>query len=153
MAKMDENEANPIESIIVLDSDIAELERLKTFIDTFCEVESVQMETCFQLQIALEELVLNIINYGQCEPKKGAIRFSIKRQGDEIIAALSDPGVSFNPLEAPPPDLAADVRDRQVGGLGIHLVRNFMQSICYERCEGRNCLYFTKRLNPVLGAA
>lgn len=144
------NETNPSESVIVLDSNITELERLKAFIDTFCKIESVQEETCFQLQIVLEELVFNTMKYGRCEPKEGAIRLSMNRRGDEVSVVLSDTGISFNPLEVPPPDLTADVHDRQVGGLGIHLVRNLVQSIRYERREDRNYLYFTKRLNPVL---
>ena len=150
---MGENKFNPIESVIALDSDIAELERLKAFIDKFCEVESVQEGICIQLQIALEELVLNTMNYGQCEPKEGAIGLSMKRQGDELIIVFSDTGMSFNPLEAPPPDLTGDVRDRQVGGLGIHLVRNLVESIRYERREGRNFLYFTKHVHSVSDTA
>jgi len=148
---MGENEAGPEEKVLALDSDLAELERLKAFVDTFCEAESVTGETCFQLQIVLEELVLNTIKYGECQPKKEAIRLSIRRQGDEVRAVLSDSGIEFNPLEAPPPDLTASMRDRPLGGLGIHLVRNLLQSIHYERREGRNYLYFVKRLNQDSG--
>ena len=148
---MGENEAGPEEKVLALDSDLAELERLKAFVDTFCEAESVTGETCFQLQIVLEELVLNTIKYGECEPKKDAIRLVIKREGDEVRAVLSDSGISFNPLEAPPPDLTASVADRPLGGLGIHLVRHFLPSIRYERREGRNYLYFTKPIDPGSG--
>ena len=150
---MGENKTNSIQSVIELDSDVAELERLRVFIDTFCGAAFLSEETCYQLQIALEELVINVMNYGQCNPQKGAIRLSMRRQADEIVGVLSDRGISFNPLDAPAPDLTADVRDRQIGGLGIHLVRNLLQSLRYERSEGWNYLYFTKQVNPTPGVS
>jgi len=150
---MRENETGHEESVLALDSDIAELERLTAFIDQFCKLEAVPAETCGQLQVALEELVLNVIKYGECEPKKDAIRLVIRREGDEVRAVLFDTGVFFNPLDVPPPDLTGSVLDRPLGGLGIHLVRDLLQSIRYERCEGRNYLYFVKRLNPDSGKA
>lgn len=148
---MRENETGPGESVLALDSDIAELERLREFIDAFCRLEKMPEKTCYQLQVALEELVLNAIKYGECEPKKDAIRLVIKRENDEVRAVLSDSGISFNPLEAPPPDLTASVADRPLGGLGIHLVRHFLPSIRYERREGRNYLYFAKPIDSGSG--
>jgi anti-sigma regulatory factor (Ser/Thr protein kinase) len=143
------NERNHAEQEITLDSDIAELEQLKTFVDKFCEIESLSEEICYHLQIVLEELILNAMKYGQCEPAKGSIQLSIKRQGNDVLAVLSDNGIPFNPLEAAPPDLISDVVDRQVGGLGIHLVRNLVHSLRYERRDGRNYLYFAKHVNPI----
>jgi serine/threonine-protein kinase RsbW len=145
---MRENETGHGESVLTLDSDIVELERLTAFVDAFCQRETVPAEACSQLQVALEELALNVIKYGECEPKKDAIRLAIRREGDEVRAVLCDTGVFFNPLDVPPPDLTSSVQDRPLGGLGIHLVRNLLESIRYERCEGRNYLYFVKRLNP-----
>jgi len=147
------DDVHSVERGITLDSDIAELERLKIFVDEFCEGESLPEEICYPLHVALEELVLNTMKYGRCEPAKGAIRLAMKRQADEVIVELSDTGISFNPLEAAAPDFSSDVLDRQVGGLGIHLVRNLVHSIRYERRGGRNHLYFTKRISPVPGAA
>jgi len=150
---MQEKKTNPAERVLALDSDIGELERLRAFIDAFCELEGVPEETCCKLQVALEELVLNAIKYGGCEPKKGAIRLAMSREGAEVRAELSDSGISFNPLDVPPPDLTGSLRDRPLGGLGIHLVRNLMQSIRYERREGQNYLYLVKRVNPDSGTA
>ncbi len=147
-APMRENEANPGKNVLSLDSDITELQRLKAFIDRFCELEGVPEEACYQLQIALEELVLNSIKYGGCKPGKGKIRLTLEREGDEVRAVLSDNGISFNPLEAPMPDLTGSLRDRPVGGLGIHLVRHLIKSIRYERRAGRNYLFLTKPVNP-----
>ncbi len=136
----------PGESVLTLKSDLAELDRLREFIDGFCDSAGISQETCHQLHVVLEELVTNTIRYGGCEPKEGAIRLSIRKKGDAVGVELSDSGVDFNPLDAPSPDLTKSLLDRPVGGLGIHLVRRLVPSIRYERRGGRNYLYLTKPL-------
>jgi serine/threonine-protein kinase RsbW len=147
MDNMRENQTNSDENVLELDSDVTELLRLRSFIDTFCQLEGVPEEACYKLQVAIEELVLNTIKYGQCDPKNSAIRVVLKREGGEIHTLLTDRGIRFNPLEAPTPDLTANLRDRPVGGLGIHIVRHLIPSIRYERREGRNYLYL---VGPVI---
>ncbi len=149
---MRESETSSGESILTLDSDIVELPRLEEFIDGFCVLKGVPEEICYQLQVALEELVINAIKHGGCEPKKGAIRLVIKVQHNKVSAVLSDSGVGFNPLDAPPPDLTTSLLDRPVGGLGIHLVRHLIPSIRYERRGNRNYLYLAKPVKPESGA-
>ncbi len=149
---MQENETDPGDSILTLDSDIEGLERLRDFIDAFCTQKAVPEEVCYQLQVALEELVLNAMKYGECEPKTNAIRLTIRRDANEVHAVLSDTGIGFNPLEAQPPNLSENLSERPVGGLGIYLVRNFIPVIRYERCGNRNYLYMTKPINPEPGA-
>ncbi len=148
---MRENETLLPDSVLALDCDPAELERLRDFIDAFCKSERVPEETCYQLQVAMEELVLNAIKYGACEPRKGAIQLLIRREDNEIRADLSDCGIAFNPLEAPTPDLTGNLLDRPVGGLGIHLVRHLIPSIRYERRGNRNYLYLSKPVEPKSG--
>ena len=147
-----DNEINPGEKVLELNSDIGELERLRGFIDAFCELEGVPEETCYKLQVAIEELVLNTIKYGQCDPKNGAIRVVIKRDGSEIHTSITDRGIRFNPLEAPTPDLSGSLRDRPVGGLGIHIVRHLIPSIRYERRGGRNYLYLVEPVKSESGS-
>jgi anti-sigma regulatory factor (Ser/Thr protein kinase) len=148
---MRENEVNSGESVLTLNSESAELERLGEFIDGFCNLEGIPQETCYQLHVALEELVINTIKYGGCEPKEDAIRLSIRKVGAEVSVVLSDSGVDFNPLDAPSPDLTKNLLDRPVGGLGIHLARQLIPSIRYERRGGRNYLFLTKPVKPESG--
>lgn len=148
---MRENAASCGESVLTLDSDVAELERLREFLEGFCGQEGVPEEICYQLQVALEELVINAIRHGECEPKKDAIRLAIRKSGDEVSAVFSDTGIGFNPLDAPAPDLTKGLQDRPVGGLGIHLVRHLIPSIRYERSGNRNYLYLKKPVKPNAG--
>ncbi len=153
MGAMQENEINSGNRVLLLNSEIADLERLQVFVDAFCEVEQVPDKSCYMLQVALEELVLNAIKYGGCKSKEGAIRLEMRRENDEVRIVFSDNGISFNPLEVPPPELTGSIGERPLGGLGIHLVRSFMASIRYERREGRNYLYLSRPVNPESGTA
>jgi anti-sigma regulatory factor (Ser/Thr protein kinase) len=69
---------------------------------------------------------------------------SLRVEDGDIIASVADRGAPFNPLLAPEPDLAAGLEQRDVGGLGIHLVRRLVNSMEYERREGQNYLTFRK---------
>jgi serine/threonine-protein kinase RsbW len=144
MGTMQQNQTNSGESVLTLASNIAELERLRRFVASFCESEGIPGEICCQLQVVLEELVTNTIRYGGCETKEDAIQLAMRKKGDEVSAVLSDNGSNFNPLDAPSPDLTKSLLDRPVGGLGIHLVRQIMTSIRYERRGNRNYLYLIR---------
>jgi len=134
------------ENVIILDSDLEELERLKTFIDGFCDREGVPDETRYHLSLALEELVVNAIKHGACEPRQNAIRVAMNVDGGQLHITVCDNGVVFDPLKFPPPDLSRSLSSRPIGGLGIHLVRCLIPDIRYERHGGRNYLYLTKPL-------
>ena len=86
--------------------------------------------------ILLDEVVSNIV---RCS---GATGFDVEldRGGDGLKMTFSDDGKAFNPLEVPPPDVNASIEDRQVGGLGMHLVRKMSKSVNYRREDGRNVL-------------
>jgi serine/threonine-protein kinase RsbW len=129
---------------LTLDSDLAELERLRAFIDDFSDRAGLPEQTRYHLNVALEELVVNAMKHGGCSPREGAIRLSMGIESGEVQMVLSDNGGSFDPLQAPPPDIHQDVLCRPVGGLGIHLVRCLIPGIRYERRGGRNYLYMTK---------
>jgi len=132
---------------ITLTSDLEELERLRAFIDGFCDREGLPDETRYHLGVALEELVINAMKHGACQPSNDAIRLSMRIEGGEVRMTLCDTGVPFDPLQAPPPDLTQKLPHRPIGGLGIHLIRCLLPGIRYERRDGRNCLYLTKPVN------
>ena len=131
---------------LTLNPDPEELGRLVEFIETFCHRHGLPDETSCHLNIALEELILNAMKHGRCNPVEGAIRLDIELAGDTLNIELSDTGVPFNPLDRPEPDLTGNIAERPIGGLGIHLVRSLMGSIGYQRREGRNYLHLTKQV-------
>ncbi len=132
------------EDTLTLDSDLAELDRLQEFLDAYCDRTGLPDNTRYHLILVLEELLINSVRHGRCDPRAQAIRIGLQREGDRLLIAFSDNGVPFDPSTAPPPNLTQDLLRRPIGGLGIHLVRSLVPEIRYERRDGRNCLFLAK---------
>jgi anti-sigma regulatory factor (Ser/Thr protein kinase) len=130
-----------------LNAELGELARLTAWLDGFCERHQIPDEAHYHLNVVVEELVINAIKHGRCSPVEGAIAVALKLSGQELNITITDTGIPFNPLNAPPPDLTGSLAERPIGGLGIHLVRSLMNSLEYERQGGRNRLRITKLLN------
>jgi len=134
------------EEHLQLDADMGELQRLTAWLDGFCERHKIPQEAHYHLNIVAEELVLNAIKHGRCSPSQGAIQINLRLSGQELDITMTDTGIPFNPLDAPPPDLTGSLADRPIGGLGIHLVRSLVNSVEYKREGGENQLRLRKYL-------
>jgi anti-sigma regulatory factor (Ser/Thr protein kinase) len=99
----------------------------------------------FQTQLALEELVTNVIEHGF--RKRGhSLEVVISSSPDSVMIELTDDSWPFNPLsDAPEPNVDGVLEDRPIGGLGVHLARTFMDESRYAREDGKNRLTLTKR--------
>ena len=106
-----------------------------------------------QIKLCVEEVFLNIAHYAY-HPDTGPakITMSVKKDGNGALVELSfiDHGYPFDPLEVKEPDLDAELEDRQVGGLGIFLVRTTMDGVSYEYRNGENILTLEKKLAEAL---
>jgi anti-sigma regulatory factor (Ser/Thr protein kinase) len=96
--------------------------------------------------LAIEELVLNCIDYGYDDDKVHTITIVLSLDDQTLTITVIDDGHPFNPLTAPSPDLSLQVKDRSIGGLGIYLLRQLSDHIEYQRRDGVNRLTITKRL-------
>ena len=92
------------------------------------------------LNLALEEILTNIISYGYTDGQEHEIRVRLSVRPGEVKAEVEDDGQSFNPLAAPEPHTAEALEERTIGGLGIHLVRTLMDGLEYKRQADRNVL-------------
>ncbi len=102
----------------------------------------------FRVNLALEELGLNIMDYGYdggpCD-----IDIVLTSDDDAVTIEIIDGGPPFDPLhDAPTPDLDAAIEDRRIGGLGVYLVRTLMDDLRYRREEGKNHLTLVTRRAP-----
>lgn len=96
------------------------------------------------LNLAMEEAVVNVMKYAYPEGKSGKIDISVSIDGDDIVFVISDSGVAFDPTAKAEVDIDQKAEDRPIGGLGIHLVRQIMDSMVYERIDGKNILTLHK---------
>ncbi|MGA0104217.1 MAG: ATP-binding protein, partial [Steroidobacteraceae bacterium] len=91
--------------------------------------------------LVLEEICMNVVMHGS--PPEGApcmVDVSLDRQGDGVVMEIADDGLPFDPLAMENPDTTAPMEDRRVGGLGVYLVREMMDTVHYRHSEGRNRL-------------
>jgi serine/threonine-protein kinase RsbW len=95
-------------------------------------------------ELALEEILANIISYGYADDREHEITVSLDAQPGEVRVDVEDDGRPFNPLESPEPYTGDSLEDRPVGGLGIHLVRALMDGLEYRRQGDRNLLTMKK---------
>ena len=148
----------PVQSqTLVINNDIEELQRVKPLVREYCECLGCDKRLTRKIVLALEEALANVINYAYPKGELGSIDIDIlampavseQIQGD-ITFVISDSGAPFNPLEKKSVDVEQAIDDRQVGGLGIYLYQQLMDTILYNRTDdGRNVLTLTKHISKV----
>lgn len=131
---------------LVLKNDLAELATLATELEAFGERERISPEAIQQLNIALDELVTNTINYAFDEGGEHAISIDLECGENSVVATVTDDGRPFDPFAVEEPDIDLPLEERQVGGLGVFLVRKLMDEFTYARDEGRNRVWLRKKL-------
>jgi serine/threonine-protein kinase RsbW len=127
-------------------ADLREIERLNKVVRQFGDLHEVPSRALYALNLALDEIVTNVVRYGFDESAGKEIVAQVTARENELTTVVSDPGREFNPLEVAPPDLTAPLAERSLGGLGIHLVRSLMDTIEYHRQNGENVLTMRKRV-------
>lgn len=132
------------ETTIILQNRISELERLRDAVQTFAEKYGVPSEAAFDINLALEELLTNIINYGYTDDASHEIRLTIRKGRHAVRLDLEDDGVPFDPTKLERPDVDQDISERKIGGLGIFLVGKLMDSTSYRRESNRNIIVLSK---------
>jgi anti-sigma regulatory factor (Ser/Thr protein kinase) len=125
---------------------LSELDKLCDNIRQFCEDRGVSKRQTFEINLALDELFTNIISHGFEDNNEHHVNVTCKSEGDKLKITIEDDGVPFNPTAAPHPNLKCAFKDREIGGLGIHLIRSYMDHIEYNRRGGKNILVLTKTL-------
>ena len=142
----------PTEKLLILDeqltlsNDVKEVERLSTFIKDVTARLNIAKPLAPKLRLALEEAVVNVMEYAYPAGRKGEVNIRVTYDGDLLRLIITDTGIPFDPTEAAAADTTLSAEERPVGGLGILLIRKLMDVINYEREHGKNILTLTKRL-------
>ena len=132
---------------LLIKNDIHEVSKFSTFIKSVMEKLSIEKTLARQLRLAIEEAVVNVIDYAYPAGQEGNIEVQIMSDGHTLKTVLIDSGVAFDPTAKEKADTSLSAEDRQIGGLGILLVRELMDSINYERIDGQNILTLIKKVN------
>jgi serine/threonine-protein kinase RsbW len=138
------------QTTVALKNDLAELERLNNVIEEFGKRHGLPTNVLFDLHLALDEILTNVVSYGYDDRHEHEIivHLTLGAGGDSqrLEVKVEDDGRPFNPLETAPPDVQTSVEDRPIGGLGIYLVRRVMDDLEYRRQRGKNVLVMRKKV-------
>lgn len=121
------------------------LGKVTDFVDEILEKNACPMKARMQIDIALEEVFVNIANYAY-SPDTGDVLIQCGVENGEVRIAFIDSGRPFDPLKKPDPDITLSAQDRQIGGLGIYMVKKYMDRVIYEYSENKNKLVVTKKI-------
>lgn len=137
---------------IVIKNNLDELQRLNELVSEFGGQHNFHVEEEYAVYLCLEEMVTNIVNYGWSDGLEHEIKVEISIDEAAIKIILQDDGVAFDPTKIAEPDTNKPAHERQVGGLGIHLVRQTVDEMWYERLDNKNILILKKKRKAAVAA-
>ena len=131
---------------LVLKNDVREVTRFSSFMKTVFEKLDIEKSLSRQLRLAVEEAVVNVINYAYPPDTEGEVTVTLMSNDQALRFQIIDAGVAFDPTEQEKADTTLSAEERRIGGLGIYLVRELMDTINYERQDGKNILTLIKNI-------
>ena len=131
---------------LILPNDVQEVPKLAAFVDEICEAAGMDMATAMQMNLAIEEAVVNVMEYAYPAGTKGEVRIEAQVHDTYVEFTLSDDGKPFNPTDKGEVDTTLSAEERSIGGLGIMLVKHYMDKIKYKYVDNQNVLLLRKNL-------
>ena len=131
---------------ITLPNNIEQVPELSAFVEEVCEEVGLDMSTTMSMNLALEEAVVNVMSYAYPPGTVGDVTIEAMANEIQLKFIITDSGKPFDPTAKEDIDTTLPAEERVIGGLGIHLVRQIMDSINYERIDGKNVLTLRKKL-------
>ena len=129
---------------LTLKNQVGELERVNQFVEEIGEELNLDMELQMNLNLVMEEMVSNVIFYSYPEGKTAEIELLAESNGKELTFVLSDQGKEFDPTLKDDANPDVNPAEREIGGMGIFIVKNIMNEVTYQRLEGKNLLTMKK---------
>ena len=132
---------------LTIDATVENIERVTSFVDEQLEALGCPLKAQMQIDIAIDELFGNIAHYAY-NPEVGpaTVRVDVLQEPLSVVVAFIDNGVAYDPLAKEDPDVALSAEEREIGGLGIYMVKKSMDEISYEYKDGQNILRIKKHL-------
>ena len=131
---------------LTLPNDVQEVPQLAAFVDEIGESAVIELGTTMKMKLAIEGAGVNVMNYAYPSGTKGEVRIEASVHEDYVEFVISDDGKPFNPTEVKDADTTLSVEERNIGGLGIFLVKHYMDKVKYKYVDGQNVLTLRKNL-------
>ena len=128
---------------ISLANELREIARAAAQIDGFCAARGLQ-HVAYAVNLAIDEILTNTISYGYEDDERHQIEIIVRVEADALVVVIVDDSMPFDLALAPERDLEASLEDTPLGGLGLFLVHQMMDSVEYRREEGCNVVTLIK---------
>ena len=132
---------------IVIKNEVEELDKLAAFVEEVASELGLGPDLEMNLNLALEEVVSNVILYAYPNKEEGKVTIAAKGDVKSLVFTITDKGKEFDPTKVEEADITLSAEDRQIGGLGIYIVKNIMNEVTYQRLEGHNVLTLKKTID------
>ncbi len=142
----DANKTAPGTKHLTLGNDVQQVPQLAAFVEEVAEGIGADASTTMNLNLAMEEAVVNIMNYAYPEGTTGDIDIDADYRDDTLTFVICDSGTPFDPTGNDEPDTTLSAEERPIGGLGIFLVQQLMDSVAYKRKDNKNILTLKKKI-------
>lgn len=132
---------------LTVDATIENVAAVTAFVDEQLEQLDCPIKTQCQVDVAIDELFGNIANYAY-NPDIGTVtvRVEVTENPLAVVITFIDNGIPYDPLAKDDPDITLSVEERQIGGLGIYMVKKSMDDVSYEYKDGKNILRIKKNI-------
>lgn len=132
---------------LTINATVENIGKVTAFVDSQLEELNCPMKAQMQIDIAIDELFGNIAHYAY-HPKEGTatVRVEVLKEPLAVVITFIDNGVPYDPLKKADPDITLSAEEREIGGLGIYMVKKSMDDISYEYKDGQNILKIRKTI-------
>lgn len=132
---------------ITVDAKIENVDKVLDFVDAELEKANCNPKTIIEINIAIDEIFSNIANYAYKDNNGTAtIEMELNDKTKDVVITFIDSGIPYNPLLKEDPDVKAKLEDRNIGGLGVFMVKKIMDDVVYEYREGKNVFKIRKNI-------
>lgn len=132
---------------LTMDATVENIARVTAFVDEQLEAMDCPMKAQIQIDVAIDELFGNIAHYAY-RPDVGpaTVRVEFLKEPRAVELTFMDSGIPYDPLEKDDPDISLSIEEREIGGLGIYMVKKSMDAVSYEYKDGHNILRIQKKI-------
>jgi ammonium transporter len=134
------------EQRITIKNRMPEIAAVNETFEAFAEEFGIPATIAMKFNVIFDELLNNIVTYAYSDDDEHDIEVRMELAGKRLTVTITDDGVPFNPLSEEAPDIDASLEEREIGGLGIHVVRNLIDDVNYNRRIGENVMTLTRHL-------
>ena len=130
-----------------LKNELTEIDRANESFNAYAEGNGIPKKVNRQINLVFDELLNNIISHAYRDDNEHDIELRVELTGDRLAVTIADDGMPFNPFGLETPDTGLSLEEREIGGLGIHLVRNVMDDVVYQRKIDKNVTTLIKHID------